>query len=76
MEPPASFDGWRQILRQRFLRKNRDLGIPSDKALEVFTITAWGTIPDCDRLLQEIPNVEPEFSDLRRLRERLDRYRA
>jgi LmbE family N-acetylglucosaminyl deacetylase len=56
MEPPKSIDQWRQTLRRRFDRKNRELGIDSPHAMEVFTVTGWGTIPTVDQLLRDFPN--------------------
>jgi LmbE family N-acetylglucosaminyl deacetylase len=76
MAPPASTEDWARILRDRFARKNRDLAIPSDTALEVFTVTAWGTIPTYEQLLEDIPNIVPSASNLERLRQRLAAYRG
>ena len=75
MRPPGSLEEWTQFLRARFRRKNRELGIPSDRATEVFTVTAWGEVPTFDQLLRDFPNVVPEFSHLDRLKQRLDRWR-
>ena len=75
MEPPSSLEQWTQFLRHRFQRKNRELGIDSDRALEVFTVTAWGEAPTVEQLLADLPNILPEHSHLDRLRQRLDRWR-
>jgi LmbE family N-acetylglucosaminyl deacetylase len=76
MAPPSSTQDWVRILRERFQRKNRDLGLATERAVEVFTVTAWGVIPDYDQLISDIPNILPSASNLKRLRQRLDRYRG
>ena len=45
MKPPASLGEWAQSLRRRFENKNRELGIPSQRPLELFTVTSWGPCP-------------------------------
>jgi LmbE family N-acetylglucosaminyl deacetylase len=71
MAAPKTLLDWEDTLRERFLRKNRELGIHSDRAMEVFRITAWGAIPDLDKLLADLPGVEIENSRLEQLRKRL-----
>ena len=66
---------WTKILRRRFEKKNRDLGIQSTRAVEVFTVTAWGHVPDCGQLLKDFPGALHEASNLEALRERLARWR-
>ena len=75
MDAPRSLDEWTKALRARFERKNRELGIPSDRATEVFTVTAWGAVPTLNQLLRDFPQVVPEHSHLPRLQQRLDRWR-
>jgi hypothetical protein len=72
MQTPQSYADWRITLRQRFDRKNRELGIQSGRAVEVFTVTAWGTVPDFAQLCQDLPNILPKASHLDRLKARLD----
>ena len=76
MEPPQSLADWKRTLRQRFLRRNRELGIDSTRVFEIFTVTAWGEIPSLDQLLSDLPGVVPEYSNLPRLGERLKRWRG
>lgn len=76
MAPPASLEEWKRTLRARFLRKNRELGIHSDRAMEVFTATAWGEVPTLDQLTGDLPNVATSFSHLDRLRQKLHRWRG
>lgn len=71
---PKSLAEWKKILRQRFLRENRELGLASSLVLNVFTVTAWGKIPDYDRLVEDFPGLAPEASNLGRLQERLARW--
>ncbi len=74
MAPPHSLEEWRRILRQRFERKNQQLGIGSQRAFETFTVTAWGVVPSFEQLLNDFPAIDREFSNLDRLRERLARW--
>ena len=76
METPADITEWSRILRRRFDRKNRELGIDSPHAMEVFTVSAWGEIADVDVLLADIPGIVPAFSNLEALRARLDQWRG
>ncbi|HVT83011.1 MAG TPA: PIG-L family deacetylase [Phycisphaerae bacterium] len=71
MEPPASLADWSKILRQRFLRQNRELGIKTRHAMEYFTITAWGEIPTCEQILKDFPALAKEASKLASLKRRL-----
>ena len=71
MEPPKSFAEWSDTLRKRFERKGRELGLASERAVEVFTVTAWGVVPGYDQLLRDLPNVRPEGSHLDALKARL-----
>ncbi|MBI5773497.1 MAG: PIG-L family deacetylase [Verrucomicrobia bacterium] len=76
MPVPKSLAEWKEILRHRFARENRELGITSPHLVNVFTVTAWGEIADCDRLVKDFPSLLPEASNLARLQERLTRWRA
>jgi LmbE family N-acetylglucosaminyl deacetylase len=74
MPKPKSFDDWKQILRTRFDRQNRELGIRSTHAFEAFTVTAWGIVPAYEQLLADIPSISPEASHLDRLKAQLTRW--
>lgn len=76
MAPPASLDEWRVTLRRRFERKNRELGISSPHAFEVFTVTAWGDVPAADQLLRDFPGVDVDASNLDALRRKLEMWRG
>lgn len=76
MEVPRDAAQWQSTLRQRFDRKNRELGIRSPHAMEVFTVTAWGEIPRFERLGADFPGLSAEASHLESLRERLTRWQG
>ncbi len=74
MAPPRSLEEWRRMLRARFERRNREVGITSGRLAEVFTVTGWGEVPDYDQLLADLPALLPEGSSLEALRRRLARW--
>lgn len=74
IEPPRDLEAWRQTLRARFDRKNRELGIARSNAFEVFTVTGWGEIPTCDQLLADFPSLDTSASRVEALRARLERW--
>jgi LmbE family N-acetylglucosaminyl deacetylase len=55
MKAPASLDEWSVVLRRRFEKKNRELGIPTERAVEVFTVTQWGAIATAEQIAQDFP---------------------
>jgi hypothetical protein len=71
MSAPQSLEEWESILRARFDRKNRELGIASPHAVEVFRVTAWGEIPTSAQLLADFPPILREASNLGALDARL-----
>jgi LmbE family N-acetylglucosaminyl deacetylase len=73
LELPGSMKDWSRVLRERFQHKNRDLGLDSDRAFEVFTITGWGTVPSYGQLLADFPGVSQKASNLERLRQKLNK---
>jgi LmbE family N-acetylglucosaminyl deacetylase len=73
LELPRSLEDWSRVLRARFKHKNRDLGVKTERALEVFTVTGWGTVPDYDRLLSDLPTLFEPASMLESLRVKLKR---
>jgi len=74
MSPPASLAEWNTTLRERFDRKNRELGIDSPHAMEVFRITAWGTVPTLARLRADFPATGGAASNVAALEQRLRRW--
>jgi LmbE family N-acetylglucosaminyl deacetylase len=74
LELPRSEADWAAILRRRFGHKNRDLGLAGDRALEVFTVTGWGSVPTIGELQADFPELAQEASHLDRLRLKLARW--
>lgn len=74
MAPPASLEAWKTMLRQRFLRRNRELGIDSDRVVEVFRVTAWGAVPSLDDLTRDLPPILTSASNLTTLQRRLAQW--
>lgn len=72
MALPGSLSDWEQILRSRFARRNRQLGIQSSQAFEFFSVSGWGEVPVYEELLKDIPGIDPRYSQLDRLKRRLD----
>ncbi|BCS32044.1 hypothetical protein TBR22_A12490 [Luteitalea sp. TBR-22] len=70
MAPPASREHWASLLRARFERTGRELGITSGRATEVFRITAWGAVPTLAQLQADFPPFAPA-SNLDALERRL-----
>jgi LmbE family N-acetylglucosaminyl deacetylase len=76
MPVAESLDEWRVMLRHRFAKQNRELGIASSHAFEVFTVTAWGEVPTADQVLRDFPAVSTEASNIDSLRRKLARWRG
>jgi LmbE family N-acetylglucosaminyl deacetylase len=71
MAPPASLTEWSQILRARFDRKNRELGLSTPNAVEVFRVTAWGVVPTLTQLLADFPPLLQKGTNIEALEARL-----
>ncbi len=69
--PPAGLEAWKAAFRQRCERRKRGLGIRCAGAMEVFTVTAWGSVPALEDLLRDFPGVDPAASRLNALKEKL-----
>lgn len=74
MDPPRSVEDWGRTLRDRFNRQGAQLGLPSGRAYDVFTVTAWGEIPTLADLRRDFPPLAENASRLDRLATRLDRW--
>ncbi len=74
MAPPRSIEDWETTLRARFDRKNRELGIRTPHAMEVFRVTAWGSVPDLQQLVADFPTLNSESSNLDQLGARLRQW--
>jgi LmbE family N-acetylglucosaminyl deacetylase len=73
---PAHLDDWHRTLRQRFERQARELELPSDRAWEVFVVTAWGSIPTAEQLARDFPGLDQDAGRLHRLETRLKRWQS
>jgi LmbE family N-acetylglucosaminyl deacetylase len=76
MEAPSRLKDWGDTLRARFDRKNRELGLRTEHAVEVFQVTAWGTVPTFQKLLDDFPPLLVRASALEPLARRLSRWRG
>jgi len=76
LAPPSNLSEWCTILRRRFDRQNRELGLGGGRVTEVFTVTAWGEVPTVERLVSDFPNLNEPASRLEPLRQRLNRWRS
>jgi LmbE family N-acetylglucosaminyl deacetylase len=68
---PQSLSEWEKILRRRFDRRAGELGLPRKRALEAFTVTAWGQVPRWKQLNDDFPPILSPESNLRGLKKRL-----
>ena len=70
---PANPAEWAVALRRRLEKNARGQGLKTNRLLEFFNVTAWGTVPTWGQIERDFPNLVPEMSNFERLRERLDR---
>lgn len=76
MAAPKNRAEWDEVLRHRFAKRNREMGVKSKRTFEFFTVTAWGELPELEALLRDFPSVSREFSQLDALKTRLARWRG
>ncbi len=74
MEVPLSLNHWEKLLLRRFARRANELGIRRKRAVEVFTVTAWGEVPDWTQIVNDFPSIFSPESNRTRLKKRLKRY--
>lgn len=74
MAPPDTIADWAATLRARFERKNRELGIPGQHAVEVFRVTSWGEVPTLAQLTTDLPALMPAPEQSAALAARLRRW--
>lgn len=73
IEPTPDLAAWKEKLRARFQRQARELGLPLDRAHEVFAATAWGIVPSVEQLERDLPlSLDP--GGRARVAERLARW--
>jgi len=76
MDVPKTLSAWRETLRARFSRKNRELGLKTEHAAEVFRVTAWGAVPTVEDLTRDFPPLLARASSLEPLTRRLAQWRG
>ena len=76
MNVPETLEEWLATMRGRFDRKNRELGLQTDRAMEVFRVTAWGAVPTVEELQRDFPPLFSSQEDLVPLARRLSRWRG
>ena len=76
MAVPKTVVEWEKILRARFDRHNRELGLDTPHAVEVFRVTAWGVVPALGQLLADFPTIWKDGSNLAELDRRLRAWSA
>jgi LmbE family N-acetylglucosaminyl deacetylase len=76
MAVPDSRAEWMTTMRARSERKNRELGLATDRAVEVFRVTAWGAVPTLEELRRDFPPLFSTERDLEPLARRLARWRG
>lgn len=74
IEPTANLGEWKAKLRSRFARQAAELGLPKERAHEVFTVTAWGSIPTRAQLERDFPGLVPDPARAARLDAKLARF--
>lgn len=74
MPIPHDEKQWHSVLKERYHRQNRSIGLNTLRPLEFFTFTAWGEIPDLEVVIKDFPAIEPNFSNLESLKNRLKRW--
>jgi LmbE family N-acetylglucosaminyl deacetylase len=76
MRVANSYGDWRSVLRERFRKRNREMGVDSEQVHEFFTVTAWGSVPDVEQIRRDIPNLSQKYSNFSELEKRLKRWRG
>lgn len=76
IDPPKTIEQWSRILRGRFQKRSEELGLPADRATEVFAVTAWGSVPTYEQIIRDVPHVVMNLSRLEELKKRLARWQA
>lgn len=74
MKVPEDFNDWRRQLRERMNRQQTELGLDPSRAMEVFTVTAWGEIPDLDRIQADFPPLEQGHPNWNHFIKKLERF--
>ncbi len=73
---PQNLAEWKDILKNFYHANSRKMGIIPERILEAFTVTAWGTIPSYEQLIEDFPSMDTEASHLGNLQERLSQWKS
>lgn len=74
--PPENYSQWCDFLRQRVLARQQNLGLPTDRIFELFSLTAWGEIPGLEELLHDFPGVDTVLSPIAELGRKIRRWKT
>jgi LmbE family N-acetylglucosaminyl deacetylase len=74
IQAAKNLEEWSKAFRERFTRRNREMGLSSPRIHEFFTVTAWGQIPAYDQIIRDFPSISEEYSHLRSLQKKLLRW--
>ncbi len=75
MPVPKDFNDWKVLLRRRFDAHLGTLGLAPGRAMEVFTVTAWGQVPTPEQLSGDFQELKITAGNQRALEARLKRWR-
>ena len=74
LEKPYNLAEWTDLSRQRSEEFKTKFGIKAKGAIEVFTVTAWGSIPNYENLLDDFPNIITSASNLDELKKKIEQF--
>ena len=74
LEAPYNLTEWTNISRKRAEEFKVKFDIKAKGAIEVFTITGWGSIPDYEKLLTDFPNIITSASNLDGIKKKLEQF--
>lgn len=74
LKKPEDKSDWSNEVRNVIKRRNSEMELQTDDAVEFFRITAWGVIPTAEQLVGNFPSVINPDHTLLRVSERLARW--
>ncbi|MDX1950781.1 MAG: PIG-L family deacetylase [Verrucomicrobiota bacterium] len=76
MPVPQSIEEWKKLLKKRFIKRNYEVAVASDRIYEYFTVTAWGEVPLLQTLLTDFPMLSQKVSNLEKLEQKLKKWQG
>ncbi len=73
LEAPKDLADWRRLMRARYAEGSAELDIAGSRPYELFCVTAWGTVPDPEQVIRDLPGLDATASNYDQLRERFAR---